>query len=157
VTEVCSAGGCVNRAPPGWIDHWLHNEWGFFNSPVDARLVVPPESGTFTVFAYRLLPVRFVDGVAERLAIDELPVDPLPAPFTSLGFDTLNRHYSAYFECAPLSCNYLAQKVPVNRFCLLGTLEGAIQLAERLLERETRTGTYYVLEVLREGPARRGT
>lgn len=43
VKEICSVSDCVNSSPPGWIDHWLHNELGFFNTEMDAKLVIPPE------------------------------------------------------------------------------------------------------------------
>jgi len=150
VTEVCSVSDCVNSAPSGWIDHWLHNEWGFFNTRMDARLVVPSGADGFTLFAYRLLPSRFLHGQTERLEIKELPVEPLAAAFVSLGFDVVNKVVSAYFECSPLSCNYMADEVAVNDFCLVENLEQAVQLAERFSSEEPEPGPYYVLEVLRE-------
>lgn len=153
ITEIASAGGCVNQVPPGWIEHWLHNDCGFFNSPLDARLVVPADAGGFTLFAYRLLPVRFVEGRREAFDIGDAQVEPLPAGFRSVGFDTANKLYSSYFECTPLSCNYLANEVPVNVHCLVDTLEEAVALAERCSVEQPEPGTYYVLEVLRESAA----
>src|SRR6266550_639424 len=52
--EICSVSDCIARSPEGWIDRWLHNEWGFFNTQVDAQLVPPSGSDGFAVFAYRL-------------------------------------------------------------------------------------------------------
>ncbi len=150
VAEICSVSDCVSAAPSGWIDHWLHNDWGFFNTPTDAELVIPPGSRGFTIFAYRLLPVRFVRGRSESLAIGELAVEPLSAAFVSLGFDAVNKVYSAFFECSPLSCNGLAGEVAVNPFCLVENLEQAVALADRFSREEPEPGPYYVLEVLRD-------
>ena len=150
VKEICSVSHCVNSPPPDWIDRWLHNEWGFFNSQQDATSVVPSGCEGFSVFAYRLLPVRFVHGRAERLAIGDLTVEPMQAAFVSLGFDVVNKVWSVFFECSPLSCNYMAGEVPVNDFCLVADLEQAILLAERFSREEPEPGPYYVLEVLRE-------
>ena len=150
VSEICSVSTCLNAAPQGWIDHWLHNDWGFFNTRVDAGLVIPSGSRRFTIHAYRLLPVRFVHGQPERLTIEELPVEPAPAAFVSLGFDVVNKVYSAFFECSPLSCNGLAGEVPVNQFCLIDNLDRATALAERFSREEPEPGPYYVLEVLRD-------
>lgn len=149
VKEICSISDCVNSSPPGWIDHWLHNEWGFFNTEMDAKLVVPPGSAEYSVFAYRMLPVRFVHGRAERLKIGELVVEPIAANFVSLGFDVVNKVYSAFFECSPLSCNFLANEVAVNDFCLIDDFERAVSLADRFSREEPEPGPYYVLEVLR--------
>lgn len=150
VKEICSISDCVNSSPPGWIDHWLHNDWGFFNTVMDARLVVPSGSAEYAVFAYRLLPVRFARGKAEPLKIDELTVEQVPPTFVSLGFDVVNKVYSAFFECSPLSCNYLANEVAVNEFCLIDDFGQAVSLADRCSREEPEPGPFYVLEVLRD-------
>jgi hypothetical protein len=149
VTEICSVSGCVATPPEGWIDHRLHNEWGFFNTQLDAELVVPSGCDGFTVFAYRLLAVQFAHGRSKRLAIGDLSVEPMPYGFMSLGFDVVNKTVSAFFECSPLSCNGMANEVAVNRFCLVEDLVEAIALADRFSRDEPEPGPYYVLDVLR--------
>jgi len=44
----------------------------------------------------------------------------------------------------------MAAEAPVNRYCLLETLEEAMALAQRCSLEEGEPGPYYVLEVLRE-------
>jgi len=151
VSQICSVSHCIASAPPGWIDHWQHNEWGFFNTPMDARSVVPSGADGFSMFAYRLLPVRFIDAGNERLGIDELPVEPLTSEVISLGFDVTNKDVcSTVFGCSPLSCTSMAQEIPVNQFCLLHDLKQAVEVAERFSRGECEPGPYYVLEVLRQ-------
>ena len=43
VREICSASGCISVAPDGWVGHWLHNEFGWFNRVADALAVIPPD------------------------------------------------------------------------------------------------------------------
>jgi hypothetical protein len=153
VKEICSVSDCVSSSPPGWIDHWLHNDWGFFNSAEDARRVVPSGSTGFSLFAYRLLTVRFVHGEAEPLNMEDPATQPIDASYISLGFDAVSKSVSSFFECSPLSCNSMASEVPVNEFCLIDGLEQAISLAERFSREEPEAGPYYILEVLRAAQA----
>jgi hypothetical protein len=150
VEEMCSVSQCINSGPDGWIDKWLHNELGFFNTRSDAVAVTMGDAGSFEIFAYRLLPLRFNEGKAEAVTIPQLQVESLPPNFVTLGFDAVSKSVSSFFECSPLSCNNMAAELPVNRFCLLETLEEAVALAERCSSGEGEPGPYYVLEVLRE-------
>jgi hypothetical protein len=150
VTEICSVSGCISAPPAGWIDRWLHNDLGFYNQPSEARAAWPEQAAALSLFAYRLLPRRFVGGRTELVEEDRFPVEPLAQNFVSLGFDVVSRSISSFFECSPLSCNGLAAEVPVNRYCL-ETLEESAALAERCSREEPEPGPYYVLEVLREG------
>jgi hypothetical protein len=150
VNEICSVSCCINSAPDGWIDHWLHNDLGFYNTRRDARNVLPTSPGSFAIYAYRLLPVRFSNGSTESFTTAAFPVEPLPSNFVSLGFDVVSKSVSAFFECSPLSCNGMAAEVPVNQYCLIDTLEEAIAAAVRFSKEEPEPGPYYVVEVLRE-------
>jgi len=149
VIEICSVSGCIAPSPDGWIDHWLHNDWGFFNTPSDAGHVVPSGSTGFVIFAYRLLPLQFEGGETKPIGLGDLAVEPLPVDFRSLGFDVVNKTFSAFFECSPLSCNYMANEIPVNRYCLVDDPDQAVKVAERFSVEQPEPGTYFVLEVLR--------
>jgi hypothetical protein len=150
VVEICSVSHCLNTPPRGWIDRWLHNDFGFFNSRNDARTIFGEAPQGYRLFAYRLLPERFEKGRREAFAIPQLSVEPLSDRFASLGFDVTNKSDSIHFECSPLSCNGLAKEVPVNCFCLLDTLAEAESFAERCSREEPEPGQYFVLEILRE-------
>ena len=150
VTEICSVSCCINTAPDGWIDRWLHNDLGFYNTRKDARAILPRSSGSFSIYAYRLLPVRFSNGSIESFTPADYPVEPLPSNFVSLGFDVVSKSVSAFFERSPLSCHGMASEVPVNRYCLIDSLGEANAAAVRFSREEPEPGPYYVVEVLRE-------
>jgi hypothetical protein len=151
IAEVCSVSNCLSEPPTGWFDHWKHNELGFFNTALDARYILPsPER--FIVFAYRLLPRVFIKGSSEAYEIPALAVESIPASFISIGFDAVSKSASDFFECSPLSCNHMAAHIAgVNRYCLMGTVNEAVMLAERFSIEEPEPGPYYIIEVLGEG------
>jgi hypothetical protein len=103
-----------------------------------------------TVFAYRLSTVRFVKGARESWPWPNVAPIPIPASFRSIGFDAVSKYMDSVlgFECSPLSCNALAPEWPVNRHCLLESLEVAVQAAERFSVDQPEPGMYYVAEVL---------
>jgi hypothetical protein len=150
VEEICSVSTCICRAPEGWLDRWRHNQLGFFNTRAAALTLLPEERERFSLFAYRLLLLRFTQGGVEPFAMDPYPVEELPASFVSLGFDVVSRSVPSFFECSPLSCSGMAAEVAVNRFCLVETPAEAMALAERCAREEPEPGPYHVLEVLRE-------
>ena len=155
VREICSVSECISPGADNWIASWRHNSLGWFNSIDDALSVVPAgQRSEFRLFAYRLHPEVFRGG--ERQAF-ELPVDvqpePLRAGFRSIGFDSASKSSAEgqSLECSPLSCNGLAEELPVNEHCLFPALDAAIAGAARFAVEQPEPGDYYVVEVL-EGP-----
>ena len=153
VHDVCSISSCVSPPPLGRIDRWLHNDVWLYDTPQLARQVMDA-SRPYTVFAYRLSVVRFVDGQAEDWAWSSATARlDLPAGYRSLGFDVAGKLFDsiAGFGCSPLSCNRMASEYPVNAHCLLDDLEEAFAAAERFSIEKPEPGTYFVAEVLAEG------
>jgi hypothetical protein len=150
VEEICSVSECLAPGPKGWIDSWRHNELGFFDTPELASSVIPRGAKGFSVFAYRVWQEKFAGGKAEPLSIPVVAPEPLPETYRSLGFDVVSKSRSHYFECSPLSCNLMAEKALVNRYCLLGSEDAARSLAERFSVEQPEPGEYHVIEVFRE-------
>lgn len=69
VDEICSVSECIAPGPEDWVEAWLHNSFGCFNSPDDARRVAGDAAGDFQILAYRLLPLGFRSGVTEPLKL----------------------------------------------------------------------------------------
>lgn len=154
--EICSVSECIAPGPENWVEAWLHNAFGCFNSPDLARRVAGDAAGDFQILAYRLLPLRFRSGITESLEVELPAAVALSLDFQPLGFDAVSKSVSDGFECSPLSCNWMGLEVAVNRHCLIDHLDAAIALAARFSVEEPEPGPYYVVEVLR-CPPRQGT
>ena len=152
VREICSASHCISSAAENWIESWLHNDLGWFNRIADAQSVVRPEHGTgFRLFAYRLHPQKFTaDGRVPIVLPEDVRPEAIGPEFRSLGFDASSKTMDSVlgFECSPLSCNAMAEEIPVNEYCLFATLDEAIAGAERFVLEQPEPGDYYVIEVL---------
>jgi hypothetical protein len=120
------------------------NDLGFFDTPALA-LAVAEDPSAFELFAYRLLDVSF-DPDEEHLDCEWPPEIVVPGA-SVIGYDAVSRSMADFFECSPLSCNGLADEVPVNRYCLVHTLEAAISLARRFAADGPEPGPYFVFEV----------
>ena len=157
VREICSASDCISDAPDGWVEHWLHNEFGWFNRVTDALAVLPPDQKSqFRLFAYRIYPQRFRGGARYQLVIpDDVRPDPIPQAFASLGFDSVNKslEWVLGFECSPLSCNSMATEMETNEYCLFDSLDAAVAGAIRFSVEQPEPGDYFVIEVLEERQA----
>ena len=163
VQEICSVSTCIAEAQPDWIDHWVHNDWGFCNSRQAALSLQTTPHADYDLYAFAIYSTRFRSGRAEPVKIDmpfgkrateppppeRLSPEPLSAEFTHLGFDAVSHSDSSYFECSPLSCNYMAKSIPVNRYCLVDSLSEAQQIACRFPIDQPEPGVYYVLQVFR--------
>lgn len=153
VAEICSVSTCIASGPEGWIDRWLHNELGWFNSALDAMAVVPADERiVYRLFAYRIHPHLFRDGSAQPFALPpDVRAVAIPATFQSLGFDAVSKSLPGLgFECSPLSCNGMAAEMATNESCLFDSLDGAIAGAARFSIEQPEPGDYYVVEVLEE-------
>jgi hypothetical protein len=150
--EICSVSTCVASGPDGWVDKWLHNWLGWFNTVSDAWSVVPAEHASqYRMFAYRLAPVFYHRGRAEAIKIpDDVHPEPLPGEFVSLGYDAFSKSSDGIlgFECSPLSCNSMAPEFIVNRYCLFVTVDAAQAAAQRFSVEQPEPGDYYIAEVL---------
>lgn len=154
--EICSVSRCVSGGPDGWIDRWLHNWFGWFNTVADASAVVPADQvARYRLFAYRLAPVFYHRGDPEPIQIPEdVHPEALPDGFVSLGFDTFNKSSLGVlgFECSPLSCNSMAPEFVVNRHCLVSTADEGYAAAKRCSIEQPEPGDYYMVEVLEQQP-----
>jgi hypothetical protein len=154
VREICSVSECISSGPEKWIELWLHNDLGWFNRIADALRVIPAgEESHYRVFAYRLYPEVFTKSGRMRLVIPpNVEPEPISGDFRRLGFDSANKSMASVLglECSPLSCNYMADELPANEFCLFADLSDAIAAAERFAAEQPEPGDYYVVEVLEQ-------
>jgi hypothetical protein len=152
VRAIASVSHCISPGPEDWVDHWRHNELGWFNTVADARSVVPEsERGLYRLFAYRL--ERFVYRKGNRIAIP-IPAtvrpDPIGPEFVERGFDAVSKSMEDIlgFDCSPLSCNSLATEMEANEFCLFPSRDAAAAAAQSFSVEGPEPGDYYVIQVL---------
>ncbi|HSF13920.1 MAG TPA: hypothetical protein VLK65_00030 [Vicinamibacteria bacterium] len=156
--EICSVSHCISSGPDDWIEHWKHNDFGWFNTIVDAMSVVPhARVADYRLFAYRMYPYLFRSGVERPVDLpSNVKPEAIPRTFETIGFDAASRYMPDVLglECSPLSCNYMAQELPVTEQCLFRTLEEAIAGARQFSVGNVEPGDYFVLEVCEENTQR---
>ena len=166
VEEICSVSNCISSEPEGSAEFNPDRNplWLYPSARAAADSVKPPEDpNDFDIFAYKLFPLVFGDE-GEQLELDEdgerpafetasRTVEALPSEFELLGYECPNKAadwpYSG-FNCSPLSCNSMANRIPVNEFCLLDTREDALAVASQFGKQQPEPGCYYVVEVWRK-------
>jgi hypothetical protein len=146
VREICSVSECISAGPPGWIDRWQHNAFGWYNRMQDARQAVPAaRAHEYRLFAYRLHPEIFRQGRRMPLSVPaDIRPEPIPGAFRSLGFDAASKSSESGIglECSPLSCNGMARECPANELCLFPTIEAAMAGADRFSREQPEPGDY---------------
>src|SRR5436190_2507921 len=161
VVAVCSVSECLAKRPPHWIDRWDFNRACCYDGEAAALATIPPgDENHFACFAYRLLPVT-CDAEGRRVPVDpdtlfdprlpclpSLPArDATPARYARLGYDVVSVGTTMGFECSPLSCNGMANELPVNPYCLVDELARAFAIARQFNAEQPEPGYYVVVEV----------
>lgn len=161
VLEICSLSNCISSAPEDRIDRWTHNDFGLYNTePLACDTVAKAKRDEYTLFAYRIFPVRFDQAGAHPFdprpddlkpwhpALEEFPDARTLSAYEPLGYDIASRS-SFFFDCSPLSCNSMANEHAVNPFCLVDQLQRAVDLGREFATTEPEPGPYHIVEVLR--------
>jgi len=137
VRDIYSVSGCISKNFADYIDYWKHNGYWLFDSP---RIIaeVAAAAGVSTegmkLFYYEVHEQEY-DQEARRwepFSPEESFVTNIAAPEQKSleGYDVVNFWARNAPECSPLSCNSLAQTIPVNGHCLIPTFEQAIAAIE---------------------------
>ena len=125
---------------------------GLFLNEDEAHAAIRGRSGDHRVLAYRVHLSVYDAGRPCRLqaAVTEPPLFSL-ARWRCRGYDPVqigdNQAGGYWFACSPLSCNYLAEHIPVNRACLIDSLNDAIAIATRFSIEQPEPGPYAIFEV----------
>ena len=157
--DIASVSECLSKRPKKWVERWDFNRATFWNTEAAAWACVPESSkSAFRVFAYGVLPLVFdTSGIEKPVTIDQLfPPDMQELPtglprYQRIGYDIVERDVATGmlgFGCSPLSCNGMAESVPVNEFCLIDDVEIALAAARRFGVEQPEPGPYVIVEVL---------
>ena len=135
VQEVCSVSTCIFEAFCDYIPYWKHNGYWFFDSPQVITLLARENGISLvdtTLVFYRGYDEQFDADLGVWTTYDVTPDIATnvssPEAEKCLGYDvvTYSQHHSP--ECSPLSCCHLAAEIDVNKYCLLDSLDFAINL-----------------------------
>jgi hypothetical protein len=153
VVEVHSLSGCVSLDLEDYVTIWQHNGWWLFDTADKAReaaAALKIDVGPLRLFYYEAFYRQFNEFSSSWEAFEphQFPTDVVPPQRSELsGFDVVTFFLGTSPECSPLSCNSLAASVPVNRWCLFGTLEGARAALEDGSVRNTEPGPNRIIAV----------
>ena len=132
VVDIYSASSCISHDFCDYINYWKHNGYWLFNSPAVMENLAAEHAFSLsdcTLFYYEAYDFQFIqtDRVwAEFFPIEDFVTDVLKPVSPKLeGYDVSTFLCANKPECSPLSCNYLARELTVNRHCLFATLEDA--------------------------------
>ena len=159
VTEVCSASDCISQPPQGWEKRWDFNRACCYAGEADAVASIPVgQRAEYAVFAYWLLPGSADPSKMFDARLPPLPAGDGPTDYDVLGFDVVEMEPDTSsgpsrlppFGHAPLSCNYLAREIPVNKYCLVDSEDEARLLVERFDKEQPEPGTYFIVRVARD-------
>ena len=135
--ELYSISGCISEYFCDYIPHWKHNGFWLFDSPAEITAVAAAESLNMSeqrIFYYELYENQFDEQrkIWQPFQADKSFKTEVSAPKSKKleGFDVVTFSVQTSPECSPLSCNRLAESIPVNVHCLLPSLEEAIGLVE---------------------------
>lgn len=138
IKDICSVSDCVNDNVVDPQKAWLHNSFGLANSPeILASLAI--DSGAdveeailfyYTAYEFELDSDGWIFDASRWQARSPAASPTLsdavrpPAKSTLIGYDVVV--FGDFLEHSPLSCNSVADQLPVNEHCLLNTLEEAV-------------------------------
>ncbi len=140
IRDVCSVSDCVNDNVVDVQGAWQHNGFGLANSPdvlealaVDAGADVSSavllyftaydreqesDGWTFDAAGWRAKSRASSAAIADDVRV------PASETTTLLGYDVVV--FGDFLEHSPLSCNSIAEGLPVNEHCLFESLEEAV-------------------------------
>jgi len=154
VVDIYSVSSCISADFCDYINFWNHNGfWLFNNLKIMEDLASENEISLdgLTPFYYRIHPFQWVARENKWIPFEpeaSFGTDVVEPVTSNLeGFDVVTFYAQTSAECSPLSCNGLAQTVPVNEHCLLDSFESAKNALETGGPTFGEPGPYRIFEV----------
>ncbi len=154
VIDLFSVSSCISEDFADLIEYWRHNGFWLFNKPSDmdeivAREVLSPDD--LKLFYYEVYERQF-DEVAmhwSSFSPDASFMTNVEKPRTArlVGFDVVSFTAGASPDCSPLSCNALADELPVNAHCLFETFQEAKEALELGKFNNSEPGPFRIFSV----------
>lgn len=137
VEDVYSISRCISDAFADYDGHWRHNGAWLFDEPAIMHEIAREAGVTLDdtmLFYYEVYEQEFDEGTRawSPIVLKDFPMRVVVPDVKVLhGFDVNCASQRNLPECSPLSCNLLCAELPVNRHCLLATLDEARQALEQ--------------------------
>jgi hypothetical protein len=152
VVDIYSVSSCVNDDFADYIKFWKHNGYWFFNSAADLSEVADAEGIVLSethLFYYEVHPEEFDGGTWVGFSPSASVLTDVAAPESARleGFDVVTFSRRTNAECSPLSCNSMAEEIPVNSHCLFSTFEEAWEAVNRGAFHDSEPGPYRIFSV----------
>lgn len=155
VLDIYSVAGCISEYFDNYyINHWKHNGYWLFDTPEiieDLAKKAKIDLSGMTLFYYEAHEYEFDEKNGKWSAFS---ADPdfktdvqVPAKKNLKGFDVVQVLAHSDLGCSPLSCNGLAEKLPVNRLCLFDSFAQAKDALDRGLIVKCEPGPYRIIAV----------
>jgi hypothetical protein len=154
VDDIYSVSGCISKEFADYTDYWKHNGYWLLNSPAVMEEIARANNLALTgmtLFYYEVFEEQFDEESREWSPFEPEASFPTkveePASARLEGYDVATFYAGTSPECSPLSCNLLAQTVPVNRHCLFDSFEQAKQSLEAGQFRNSEPGPFRIFAV----------
>ncbi|MEN8219225.1 MAG: hypothetical protein ABFS56_23260 [Pseudomonadota bacterium] len=138
VEDIYSVSSCISEDFCDYINYWKHNGYWLFDSPETIKTLAKKNNialSKTTMFYYEAYELQSYED--EPIWEEYYPEDSFstnvvePKEKTLMGYDVVSFYAGNAPECSYLSCNQMAEKIEVNRHCLLETLDKAKELINK--------------------------
>ncbi|MAC50982.1 MAG: hypothetical protein CME31_00395 [Gimesia sp.] len=153
VDDIYSLSNCISDNFGDYTGFWKHNNYWLFNSPATIRALAEEAgfdlAGT-KLFYYEVFEQQYHDtGLWQTFTAENSLHTSVEVPATKQleGFDIVTFSLGPVPECSCLSCNYMAETVPVNCHCLLETFDTAFTLLSQDVFKGCEPGPYRIFAV----------
>src|SRR3954462_892529 len=153
-TQIYSVSGCISKPFCHSVNHWQHNGFWLFDSPALIAAVAHKEGvelAAHKMFYYEVYGRQFDEHSSSwvPVAANASIATRVMAPSHSRleGFDVVTFSAGTSPECSPLSCNYLAETIAVNEYCLLNSFDEARRLLEAGTFSHSEPGPFRIFAV----------
>lgn len=153
IVDIYSVSGCLSKHFADYINYWKHNGYWFFDSPQIIYQIAKENSIDLTgtkLFYYEVYDLEFDENNEWKSFKPEASFTTdieKPASKNLEGYDIVTFSVESSAECSPLSCNWLANTIPVNKHCLLPSFDNAYQLLEDGKFENSEPGPFRILSV----------
>ncbi len=160
VVDIQSVSACISANFDDYIKYWKHNGYWLFDTPKiieDVAKKAAIDLSGMTLFYYEAYEQEFDEetGTWSSFAAETDVKTDVRVPMDKHlhGFDVVEFSCHTNPGCSPLSCNGVAEVLPVNRNCLFDSFEAAKDALDRGLFENCEPGPYRIIAVYTPGAA----